>query len=113
MAREIAEERGVSLEGIEGTGRDGTITVKDVRKALRSGDARPAVDPSPHLPREVGTLDIDEPQANGMWQCPHCSTAYSRNNPSWNIAAKNHLRRSHNEGWKLPGQAEPGVPEIA
>ncbi|MDI7260120.1 MAG: dihydrolipoamide acetyltransferase family protein [Thermodesulfobacteriota bacterium] len=41
LARRIAEEKGVSLEGIIGTGPGGSITKEDVLRTIKEGEERP------------------------------------------------------------------------
>ncbi len=61
-ARKLAEERGVDLRRVKGSGRDGRITKEDVAKAAAGGGAgadagaAPAPEPAPAAPAKV-----DEP----------------------------------------------------
>ena len=44
----LAEERSVELEKIAGTGRDGRVTLKDVRAFIARRETEPAPEPPPH-----------------------------------------------------------------
>jgi pyruvate dehydrogenase E2 component (dihydrolipoamide acetyltransferase) len=46
LAKRIAEQRGIDLQGVRGTGPDGRILQRDVEAAAAGGNARPAA-PSP------------------------------------------------------------------
>ena len=62
LARRLAEEMGVDLETIEGTGPDGRIVKEDVLAAAGSGRQQPAVAPTP--PRQYSggrQIDVLEP----------------------------------------------------
>lgn len=46
-ARKLAEEQGVSIGAVSGTGKDGRITKDDVSRAVAEQASKPAVKPSP------------------------------------------------------------------
>ncbi|MFO1151287.1 MAG: pyruvate dehydrogenase complex dihydrolipoamide acetyltransferase [Alsobacter sp.] len=47
LAKRIAKEAGVALEGVRGSGPHGRIVERDVRAAIAGGAARPAAPPAP------------------------------------------------------------------
>ena len=66
VARRLAEERGIDLSRVEGTGPGGRITREDVEAAADRGPARTAVAPSPPAPareavaRPTGEVEVIE-----------------------------------------------------
>ena len=63
----LADERGVDLERISGSGRDGRVTLKDVRAFIERRESAPAAAPPPSAPpsappspAETPTPDADE-----------------------------------------------------
>ena len=64
-AKALAEEKGVSLAGIVGTGKDGRITRADVASAIAEGRAKAAASQSvAAAPVEVPGSDSERPEAD-------------------------------------------------
>jgi pyruvate dehydrogenase E2 component (dihydrolipoamide acetyltransferase) len=70
-ARKLAEQSGLDIEPIEGSGRNGRITLQDVQQALRA-PARPALQGALAAPEEDHAVRLAAGPAAGRaaWHCP-------------------------------------------
>lgn len=60
LARNLAEDKGISLGGIQGTGPGGRIVKADVLKAIESGTSTPAGSSSSTAPVATGPADLSQ-----------------------------------------------------
>jgi pyruvate dehydrogenase E2 component (dihydrolipoamide acetyltransferase) len=79
LARRIAKERGIDLEGLQGTGPEGRIVAEDVERAQAAPAAAPAAPP----PGEVEVVELTRirqtiaRRLTEAWQAPHFQIAMS------------------------------------